>query len=369
MAGSLIAATLLACLARPAEAAPARRQPPPDERAGQIAADYSATFSRLDRACDWQLCSDRQMRRLWALVGEWLASYLDAHPAASAADLAGSLKELHAGPSGAPGEDAPDLAGEALELRPGDFLMTVRLFETGTFFIVGRSGDGAARVKWTIDRFAASPSAKKELRCWRVEASCGPLYGSAKALPPTAAGDARFYVDANHAGNGMTVGAQTSLWAWNGRDARLLAVDGHLAMLDDDRQIEFDGQNLLVPTKEVPRTFFSCGACPDPAGTWTLRLTPNGAEDLGHRWRNPELRWADELFDALQKGRDTSHLAASEVAQKLTPRLGDVNSMLFEWTVTGGTPKTLSMAFDDVKVTFTLKRDGGRLYATAATME
>lgn len=348
-------AILLACLALPAGGELARR---PDERPRQIAAAFSATYSQIGRTCDWQLCHDRRLRKLWELVGDWLAADLEAHPTASGADLTARLKALHA-----------ELGGEAVELGGGDFVVTAHIFETGTVFILGRSGEGAARIKWSIDRFAASPTADEKLRCWQVSADCGPLYGSAKLLSATAAGETRFYVDANYAGNGMTVGAQTSVWAWNGREARLLAVDGHLVMIDDDRQIAFDGQTLVVPTKEEPRTFFSCGACPEPAGTWTLRLTPGGAEDLGHRWRDPELQWADELFDALTKGRNTGELAAPAVVGELKPRLEDLSSMLMEWSRADGPPKILSMMLDGVALTFTLELREGHLYATAVVVE
>jgi len=279
--------------------------------------------------------------------------------------LAASLKDLHA----PPGKTPWNIEGKVLEVRPGDFLVTASIFETGTFFILGRSGDGTARVKWSIDRFAASPTANRKLRCWRVHADCGPFYGSAASLPSTAAGDARFYVDANYAGNGSTVGAQTSIWTWNGRDARLLAVGGHLVMIEDQRQIEFDGQHLVVPTKEVPRSFSTVGGSLDPAGTWTVRLTPDGAEDLGHRWRDPELQWADELFEALRKGRETTRLAAPEVVRKLAPVLGDLDSLLMDWTATGGTPEVFRIALDAVTLTFTLQRDGDHRYATAVTVE
>jgi len=113
-----------------------------------------------------------------------------------------------------------------------------------------------------------------------------------------ATGEPRFYVDANFSGNGMTVGAQTSVWAWNGQEARLLAVHDYSNMIDDGRQVEFDGHDLTVPTKEELGPFSTYGPGTDPEATWTLHITPDGVEDRGVRWRDAELYWVVQFLGA-----------------------------------------------------------------------
>jgi hypothetical protein len=254
---------------------------------------------------------------------------------------------------------------QVLDLGKGDFLVAVTYFETGTFFVVGRDPKGTALMKWSIDAYSASLGKDSFLHCWNVEADCGPLFASLAPLPPTGHGHPRFYVDANYAGNGMTVGAQTTFWSWTGRAAHLLAVIQYAQMIDDERRIHFDGRDLSIPIKEQPRAFISSGSSPDPQGIWTLRITPRGVQDLGHRWSKPELEWFDRLSDAVQKGRDTAALAAPEVARSLKPLRGDLREMLMSWSLKRGRTTLLSVTLEDLKLSFTLVKRGDHLYATA----
>jgi hypothetical protein len=335
-----------------------------------IKADYATTIARLDQTCDWQFCQDRELRHAWALAGEWLAAYLDDHPAASAADLKASLADLDPhSPNGKASDDGvASLRSDALDLGTGDFVVALTYFETGTFFVVGRSQGGGARVKWSIDAYAASFAAPSRLRCWKVDAGCGPLYAMIVPLPPADGGRPRFYVQAGHAGNGMTIGAQTSVWVWTGTAAQPLAVIGYSEMIDDGRPIELAGSFLNVPIKEDPEGFYTSGAGADPRGVWRLRITPGGVRDLGHHWSDPELHWFDRLFTAIEGGRDTTDLAAPEVARPLKLHAEDLRGMLMNWSVQRGPATVLQVTLDDATYSFTLTRRGNSFYATAVTI-
>ena len=63
--------------------------------------------------------------------------------------------------------------------------LTLRVPPTGTWFVVGRSPEGA-HVKWSVDAYASSFAAPSSLRCWKVGADCGPLYAGIAPLPPGA---------------------------------------------------------------------------------------------------------------------------------------------------------------------------------------
>jgi len=205
-------------LLAPMPAAAAQRSP------GEIKSAYAAVIAHLDQTCDWQFCQDLEVRHAWTLAGEWLAIYLDAHPVAAPADLEASLADLdpHSA-NGKASDSVATLRGQALDLGQGDFLVALQYFETGTWFVVGRNAPVGARVKWSIDAFAGSFAVPSSLRCWKVGADCGPLYAGIVPLPPADGGRPRFYVNAGYAGNGMTIGAQTSVWIWTGTAARPLA--------------------------------------------------------------------------------------------------------------------------------------------------
>jgi len=332
---------------------------PPEQLRTQIKSSYTATLAEIDRTCGWQLCHDKRLHKAWALAGDWLAATLEDHPDATAADLDASLADLD------PHKDEEAMRHQVLALGHGDFLVAATYFETGTFFIVGRGPQGKASMKWSIDPYSASLDKDSALRCWNVEAECGPLYASLAPLPPTESGHPRFYVHANYAGNGMTIGAQISVWSWTGSAAHLLTVIRYAEMIDDERKIQFDGRDLSIPIKEEPRAFISAGSSPDPQGIWTLRIMLNGVQDLGHRWSQPELEWFDRLSDAVQKGQSTTALASPEVAKRLKPLREDLREMLMNWSLQRGETTRLNVALEDLELSFMLVKRGDRLYATS----
>jgi len=324
----------------------------PGIAADDAAARFAQTFRRADRRCtDWQFCKDRELPRLWRLAGEYLAARLQAHPGATAGELVAAITRLdrelphrH--------RHAPEVEGSAAKLGNGDFIVALRYFETGTVFIIGPEG-----VRWSI---------ASALRSWRPPSR--PSYGSILLLPSGANGNPRFLVEGLRAGNGMTVAAQTSAWRWDGREARLLAVDEHLEMIDDDRPTTIDHDLVIVPTKEIMHAFISCGASNEPSGTWTLRLTANGAESLGHQWVHPELRWADDFFLALSKGRPVERFATAAVVRQLRQHRGKdaIGEMVMELHIEGAATHLVT---DADSYTFTFDPRHAGLYAVAVRFE
>lgn len=309
-------------------------------------AAFVQTFQRVDRRCtDWQFCTDRELPQLWRLAGEFLASQLANRPEMTADDLVTALEQLD---RDLPRRErhAPEIDASATRLANGDFVIAARYFEAGTVFIIG-----PARVKWSI---------ASALRCW--SRSCGPYYGSITLLPSAANGNPRFLVEACHAGNGATVGAQTSAWRWSGREAQLLAIDKHLEMIDDGRRTNIDHDLVVVPTKELSHTFAGSGASSEPAGTWTLRLTANGAKNLGHQWVHRELRWADDFFFALRKGRPVDRFATASVVREMRRAEVELGGMVMELRVDG---QTLHVVTESGPITFTFDPSHAGLYAVA----
>src|SRR6476620_4248733 len=129
----LAAATLVFCCSVPLSAQRPPLYPSSTERMSRIQADYSASISRLNRVCEWQFCRDPELRRTWALLGEWLSAYLDGHPDSSAADLVASAEELAAQVPEKPRflGDIIDLQAQAMELGRGEFLVAASYSETG----------------------------------------------------------------------------------------------------------------------------------------------------------------------------------------------------------------------------------------------
>jgi hypothetical protein len=93
-------------------------------------------------------------------------------------------------------------------------------------------------------------------------------------------GQPRFYIDGTYAQSaGGTVGAQISVWVWDGMTARPQIARAYALMVDQSASTRVEGDLLMVQQKKFFRTFFSCGMC-----------EPRGGEF------GPELDAADELF-------------------------------------------------------------------------
>jgi hypothetical protein len=176
-------------------------------------------------------------------------------------------------------------------------------------------------------------------------------------------------VDAGYAqGAGATIGAQTSVWSWDGNTARLLWIDVHAVMVEQKLGIEFADGILTVGEKEEFRSFFACGSCEGRQVAHRLKITPTTIQDLGTFSTTPELDLVDELFWRLANGRQTADIAAAQVARLLKPQIlaAKISSqkiypdyfstgMLMDVSVTqSGALKRLCFTVDDI----------GRLYFT-----
>lgn len=276
------------------------------------------------------------LKRGWDLAGEWAADYIEMHPHASALELKNIFQGFAPEPKGVKSKYGDFLeypnycfTGSAISIGPAIHVVKATYFRdssTGTFMVVARGGDGHLHALWNIKDVAIKHYAQQdEIGRWAHLVSRhyynGPLDVS-KLLPiyPAANGHPRFAVDAYQSADGGTILAQLSIWEWDGLEAQplLLQVYQYAA---DYGSLQFDGKTLRIKTKEEPETFFSCGMCPEPRGIWTLRITPNGVQDLGHRFQKPEFQWADELLLRAQNREDAKDLATQSAIEAVQAQI------------------------------------------------
>jgi hypothetical protein len=201
--------------------------------------------------------------REWSLMADWVAAYLNTHPAAAAKEVEAAIPQLDA-----------SLRGSAIELSPHTFVVAANRVEIGTFFIISRES-GAYRPTWNVKDFAATHDARDgDLSHWSARGK-GPLYGTVGSLFVADNDSSRFYVNAKYAqAMGATVQGQLSVWEWNGVVAAPVLVGNYIYELSSGGDPTFDGKLLRVHTKEEFKTFSSCGGCQEPPGEWTIRITP-----------------------------------------------------------------------------------------------
>ena len=268
----------------------------------------------------------------WRLAGAWAAAYLDTHATPSTR----SLERIFEGFAPAPdGVKSPygnfleyhsySFTGRAVRIGPAIYVVEGNYgmdTSTGTFMVVARNPDGHFHALWNIKDLALRHyDQKDEIGRWahlaRRAYYNGPLdIREILTLSPATNGYARFLVDAYQAADGGTTLAQLSIWEWDGAEAKPLLVKVY-QYAADYRGFRFDGRTLRISTKEDTRTFFSCGMCAEPRGVWTVRITPDGIQDLGHRFLEPELQWADELISKIEQREDTTLVANAQVVAAL----------------------------------------------------
>ncbi len=131
-------------------------------------------------------------------------------------------------------------------------------------------------------------------------------------LPSDAQGHPRFYIDGAYAQSaGGTIGAQISVWLWDGRTVQIQIARAYTFTIGQTVEARVEGDLLKVQEKKFFYTFSSCGGCEERQTDWTLRLAPGGVEDLGEKSLVPELDVADELlFRVIQ------HKPAADIASK-----------------------------------------------------
>ena len=189
-----------------------------------------------------------------------------------------------------------------------------------------------------------------------------------RILPVRAAanGNVRFLVDAYQSADGGTTLGQLSIWEWDGREAKPLLIKAyeHLAGALD---IRFSSGIIRVGTKERLATLYTCGQCDLPQGTWSLHVSPDGIQDLGHRFQMPEIGWADELLLKIETGNDVVAEAAPVVVNALKAKME--SPVPQDQRLSPGVQRQLSLGMlEDCRVTrrgqqggFELKLDEGSL--------
>ena len=350
--------------------------------------DYQAVSSMLQKHLvhDWWIDDDPQsaelLARQWSLAGEWVATWLDAHPSVGQNAVEAAISEL------TPTEEPT----EYLRLTEDTFLV-VAPGPIGNVFIVSKS-NGHYRLAWTTAQTQeASGEQGKILAAWRAEnarhggrgpyaqgfGSAGPVTPNLGELPSDAKGRARFYIDGNYAQSaGGTEEAQISLWLWDGTTAHLLTARAYTFEIEQSVRARLEGDLLKVQQKKFFRTFGSCGPCEERQTDWVVRITPRGIEDLGEKSLTPELDAVDKLFYRVIKQKSAADIAApaaiedaasivqgakeehSEKDWKEYPTLGMIDGWKVEKDAKG---EILCLATDDAgSHLFTLNSIGGKLF-------
>jgi hypothetical protein len=290
----------------------------------RIKADYSLARAQLEKhlvADQWiddDPRSPELLAKTWSLAGEWVAAWLDAHPLSGAEGIRSALVEL-----------APSDTPDCLELNPTTFLVAAP-GPIGNVFIVTKSND-RYRLAWSTGQPQnVSGKAGRRLAAWLAEnartggrgpywaasGSAGPVRPVLGRLPNDARGNARFYIEGVYAqAAGGTVGAQISLWIWNGTEARFLISKSYAIMIGQPVRARVEGTLLKVQQKKSFRSFFSCGMCIERQTDWIVRLDPEGVTDLGETAVAPELDAIDQLFYRVINGRPAASLATPAAIQ------------------------------------------------------
>lgn len=353
----------------------------------KLKSDYQAVRSQLQKhlVFDWWIDDDPQspelLARQWSLAGEWVAAWLDAHPSEGPEGVKAALAER-----------VPTSEFEYLKLNEDAFLV-VAPGPIGNVFIVAKSG-GHYRPAWSTAQAQEAHGEQAEvLAAWRPEnarhGGRGPYFaasGSAGSviprigkLPSDAKGHPRFYIDGTYAQSaGGTVGAQTSVWLWDGMTARPQIARAYALMVDQAVGTRVEGDLLKVQQKKFFRTFFSCGMCEERQTDWTVRLTPEGVQDLGEKSVVPELDAVDELFYRVIHQESAANVAAPAVIRSAKRMVGEARAersekewkefptlgMMMGWKIQDNTnSKILCLSLDGIGANlFTLKSAGGKLF-------
>jgi hypothetical protein len=352
--------TILISLALAAAAFPAAAAPADDEAA--IVSAEKALHDHFDGfALDDSAGAPALMEASFAAVRRWAANYLTAHPATSAAAFSDAILKV---------------AGDAsvVGLGGGAFLIAQPDGEAGQVFIVA-PGPGGAQTAWTAAQAGQAAGPTSMLRAWIAASAqdscrdkvaqtawmtCGPLRADIARLPDRADGKARFFVDATYSQRaGATMGAQISLWTWDGHTASLDLVGPYEWEVDQPVRTHLEGSLLTIHEKGTFKTFFSCGSCEGRQLVWSFKLGPAGVQDLGKRSLEPDLDLVDALIDrAVRKAPagDIASPAAAAVVGKAVEGIrhqfepGDAHplvGMLMGWNVRGpATHRIVCVAID-----------------------
>jgi hypothetical protein len=316
----------------------------------------------------------RALGRFWALMQTWTGEYLDAHPQASAREIETDLAAL---------AQKGDLRPSAVRLTGNAVVIAIDWDFHGTVFVLSRTPPQPFKVAWDIRAAAEKSPPQSALAAWAATVPGvhgGPLGGRVLALPPARSGRPRFLTDAiEHAGMGLEVPGQIGVWEWTGSAAVPEFLHGYLTTGGPAAKIQ--GDRVLLPTKESPRMFYTCGSCEEPEGIWTLRVTPGGVIDLGHSFADPLMRFVDDLLDRVAHRRPTTALASRSASARLAAILAKVREemepgdtlrlgMLMDWKVQDhGNHRTVDLETDRAHLLLTVEQRAGKPYVTSARSE
>ena len=223
---------------------------------------------------------------LWTLTQRWTSEYLNAYPQASAREILADL---------APLAKAGEMEPSVVRLSGDAVVVSLDSSFQGTVFAVSRIPSHPFAVTWDIRTQPAIAWPDASLMPW-VDTipgvHGGPLGGRVLALPPQRSGRPRFLIEAfEHAGMGLEVPGQISVWEWTGSEAVPELIQDYLTTGGLNARLQ--GDRLRVRTKENLQRIYTCGSCDDPKGTWTLRITSDGVVDLGHTFDDPLVQFVE----------------------------------------------------------------------------
>lgn len=335
----------------------------------------------------------------WMLAGQWAALYLNTHGSLTADQLKRVFVGFAPPPHGVKSKfgdfleyDSYAFAGTVIRIAPSVYVVQScywKDFATGDFLIVTRGKDGSFQPLWNIKDVAKQHYPERdEIGRWvhltRRAYYNGPLdVKRVIPLPVARNGHPRFIVDAVQNADGGTALAQLSVWEWTGTESVPLLIKTYEYVWGED-SFHFDGNTLRIGTKEDPISYFSCGECSDPKGIWTVRITPEGVDDLGHRFVNPEMKWADDLLSAIGNGKDASEMARPQVIEAIKSAMAEVAKTdtqpaetkepnPYTWGMFAGFRRIgndgFAMDFDEAKMRFSYLVRDGKPYFTHISIE
>ena len=306
--------------------------------------------------------STKLLKAEWSILEQWATSYLRSYPAATPAELEKSIKAV-----------ADGFGVTAVALDRKTIMVSVAQWEIGTVFLEADRGSGF-EVVWRIaDSAEGAPKGFEALGAWSpVRATsecraqpnggaCGPVHAQIGKLPDDIHGNHRFYVDGHYAqATGFEVGAQLTVWRWDGRKAVPQFVKLYTYMDDQKWFVRQDDNALHVNVRRWFRSFYACGSCEGRQMDWAVAILPDRIEDLGERTTTPELDLVDALFTKLFDRQSVSDLAEPSVATTLQAKVNTARAdalaghyppsmgMLMSWkAVEHGDRKTLCMGTDN----------------------
>jgi hypothetical protein len=363
----------------------------PEERYAQAAALLA--LGCRGNGCDFGVETTEEQAALgamWQATQDWTIAWLAGHPDWSldrrrSALLNWNVNNLN--------RVAP---ADIIQLRRGLYAFFAQYGEMGNVFLVEQR-PGRFAVVWDIRN--ADPGAFPILKAWRTDHDngacrtaddtwadqCGPLFANVIVpLPPDEKGRARFYLNATYAQAAeTTVGAQLSVWSLDGTMPKIQWAKNY-AYNFEDVSLKLDGTLLKVRTTDWWHTIYACGSCVGRQMDWTLRIRPDGVDDLGMKPVVPEMDAFDQLAWAVFQKRDARDLATPEVIALMKKSVGDEKAALddldkdhalgpdyFSFSmlagfevrqVSGGTE--LCVITDEVGLRVRFERRGERLFAT-----